>query len=379
MLLYRKIMNQLIWEIKAGKYPVGSSLPCERELAKCFGSSQKSIHNAMCELVRRGFVESRHGSGNYILSCAEKRQKESIAIVMNCSKQRSIDDFFAIEAFMNQIGSINSFARKRGVSTELLIYQTDEPLTDKVQRTCKTQHFLNIFFTADPELVRTIRRHGGVIQSVIFSFHEKDFLARYPGVSYVMCNYTPGIAKAFSYFKAAGFDSFSFFAQGLSGKANYRTYAQEAEKAGLRLLERHFKMSMFQGQPVYSGRRVAFFRRALKKLPAGTVIFSDGSAIVAELLHSMAEKQEYKLLTSYEFCLTGDKGYWTNLFEGLPCHISWISAASEVPVLKATETLLDNLQDGKPVPEKIIIETVFDPYESITKSPKKATSPEFSG
>lgn len=64
--LYQRLANQLERDIQTGKYNRHQPLPPERKLAASMGVSRVSIRRAIDELVQRGLVEKRKGSGTYI-------------------------------------------------------------------------------------------------------------------------------------------------------------------------------------------------------------------------------------------------------------------------------------------------------------------------
>lgn len=65
--LYQDLARTLIAELDAGKYPVGSRLPAERELAAQFDVSRPTVREAIIALEVQGLVEVRIGSGAYVL------------------------------------------------------------------------------------------------------------------------------------------------------------------------------------------------------------------------------------------------------------------------------------------------------------------------
>ena len=58
-------------QIATGRYPRGSRLPTERELAAAFGVSAPTIREALRALSSMGIVEVRHGSGSYVTSSSQ--------------------------------------------------------------------------------------------------------------------------------------------------------------------------------------------------------------------------------------------------------------------------------------------------------------------
>ena len=65
--LYMDVARKLVAELVSGKYPVGSRLPAERELAAQYEVSRPTVREAIIALEVRGFVEVRVGSGAYVM------------------------------------------------------------------------------------------------------------------------------------------------------------------------------------------------------------------------------------------------------------------------------------------------------------------------
>ncbi len=65
--LYQDLARRLIAELEAGKYPVGSRLPAERELAAIHSVSRPTVREAIIALEVQGLVEVRIGSGAYVV------------------------------------------------------------------------------------------------------------------------------------------------------------------------------------------------------------------------------------------------------------------------------------------------------------------------
>lgn len=60
------IAEQILLDIKSGKYPSGSKLPSERMIAEQIGVSRPSVREAVSALHIVGVIESHPGDGNYI-------------------------------------------------------------------------------------------------------------------------------------------------------------------------------------------------------------------------------------------------------------------------------------------------------------------------
>jgi len=65
--LYVQISELLIREMSAGRLLAGERLAPERDMAVEMGISVGTLRKALAELTRRGLIERRHGSGNYVL------------------------------------------------------------------------------------------------------------------------------------------------------------------------------------------------------------------------------------------------------------------------------------------------------------------------
>jgi DNA-binding GntR family transcriptional regulator len=63
---YLQIHARLHDRITSGRWPAGSSLPSQRELADEFGVSLMTLRQALQLLIDDGLVDTRHGSGTYV-------------------------------------------------------------------------------------------------------------------------------------------------------------------------------------------------------------------------------------------------------------------------------------------------------------------------
>lgn len=70
-LLYQKIYNDLLQGIRSQKYPPGSRLPSEKELAEQYGVSRITSKKALEMLADRNLITRRPGKGSYVLENAK--------------------------------------------------------------------------------------------------------------------------------------------------------------------------------------------------------------------------------------------------------------------------------------------------------------------
>lgn len=66
MPLYLQISESISRDIVAGRFTAGDRLPPERDLARHFGTTVRTLRKALSDLQKQGIVESLQGSGNYI-------------------------------------------------------------------------------------------------------------------------------------------------------------------------------------------------------------------------------------------------------------------------------------------------------------------------
>lgn len=64
--LYQEVARELLRDLSAGGYAVGSRLPAERDLAQQYDVSRPTVREAIIALEVQGFVEVRIGSGAYV-------------------------------------------------------------------------------------------------------------------------------------------------------------------------------------------------------------------------------------------------------------------------------------------------------------------------
>lgn len=74
--LYHSIADELARQIDSGKYPPGSRLPAERELAEQFNVSRVTIREAEIALQAMGRIAIRTGSGVYVQEPPPGRDRE---------------------------------------------------------------------------------------------------------------------------------------------------------------------------------------------------------------------------------------------------------------------------------------------------------------
>jgi len=69
--LIDQVIEQLRTQITSGRWPVGTKIPTEAELAQQTGTSRNTVREAVQSLVHAGLLERRQGSGTYVLAANE--------------------------------------------------------------------------------------------------------------------------------------------------------------------------------------------------------------------------------------------------------------------------------------------------------------------
>ncbi len=69
--LYLQISESISREIAAGRFSEGDRLPPERQLAKLFGTTVRTLRKALSVLQEQGMIETVQGSGNYVRTAVQ--------------------------------------------------------------------------------------------------------------------------------------------------------------------------------------------------------------------------------------------------------------------------------------------------------------------
>lgn len=69
--LIAQVTEQLRDDIRSGRWPVGSRIPTEPELAEITGTGRNTLREAVQALVHAGMLERRQGSGTYVIATSE--------------------------------------------------------------------------------------------------------------------------------------------------------------------------------------------------------------------------------------------------------------------------------------------------------------------
>ena len=77
---YQQVIQWVQERLKSGELTVGQKLESENEISQYFGISRQTVRHALSVLEKKGVIESRQGSGSYILpgNGMEKQRKVQV-------------------------------------------------------------------------------------------------------------------------------------------------------------------------------------------------------------------------------------------------------------------------------------------------------------
>jgi GntR family transcriptional repressor for pyruvate dehydrogenase complex len=129
-----EIVNQLRSLILSGKYPPGSKLPPERELAKTLGVNRSSLREALKKLEQGGLIRIRQGDGTRVENFMETAGIELLGHLIPMARQpEMISDVLEFRAMLGR--EIARLAAERIEAPELdkvraLVEQAKDPKLD---------------------------------------------------------------------------------------------------------------------------------------------------------------------------------------------------------------------------------------------------------
>ncbi len=91
--LYEQIVDQIRNLIDEGKFRHGQQLPTERKLAEIFQVSRHPVREAIRILEEQGLLESRVGSGTYVITETDSRVVDFLARALGREKEKLSEVF----------------------------------------------------------------------------------------------------------------------------------------------------------------------------------------------------------------------------------------------------------------------------------------------
>jgi GntR family transcriptional regulator, arabinose operon transcriptional repressor len=75
--LYRKVIDEILQDIRVGKLPLGSKLPSQSELIRKYNVSTGTIRQSLASLERRGIIRKERGRGSFVSLQSRREEKSS--------------------------------------------------------------------------------------------------------------------------------------------------------------------------------------------------------------------------------------------------------------------------------------------------------------
>jgi DNA-binding FadR family transcriptional regulator len=145
--------EQIVEAIHRGDFPVGSRLPSEFELAEQMGVSRPSIREALSALQANSIIESRPGSGNYVLR-APSSLDESNALHLIESETGCLEVMEAREALEPPVAALAATKADPSALEQL------EQTLDLMRQNAARNNF-DAYFEADKTFHRELAAAAG--------------------------------------------------------------------------------------------------------------------------------------------------------------------------------------------------------------------------
>lgn len=132
--LYQDLARKLVADLASGKYPVGSRLPAERELAQQYDVSRPTVREAVIALEVQGLVEVRIGSGAYVVALPGKKRVAGFNIsAFELTEARLLFEGEAAALAATQV-TAEELAEIEGLVRDIARENQDPKGTDKADR-----------------------------------------------------------------------------------------------------------------------------------------------------------------------------------------------------------------------------------------------------
>lgn len=108
---YFSLKEKINEDIVNGKYPLGSNLPTEVQLAAIYKVSRSTVRQALNLLVSDGIIEKKWGSGNTVISISNSIKKSTVMLIIPDKSKNDRE---------NAIVDMTSLLLKEGYSLEIM-------------------------------------------------------------------------------------------------------------------------------------------------------------------------------------------------------------------------------------------------------------------
>ena len=256
-------------EIRQGRFPPGSRIPSERDLAERYGISRASVREAITELIEAGILFRTVGKGTFVAS--ELPATPAPVAVKDRGISFAINEgvFNFVQTGYNRIlAGVEAVCREAGFRLYLESFEEGRSQTDSLPAGCVvvggiSRHVLDGFReTSTPY----------VLVDLLMAEDPSDHLA-------VRIDYASGTRAAMDYLHGLGHREFGFI--GFPNSDRYRTYWQALRSYGIPYDPRH--VEFLSGLELQPGMVAGFdaMQRLLAQpsLPTALVVVNDFVAL----------------------------------------------------------------------------------------------------
>jgi GntR family transcriptional regulator len=194
--LHGRLSDDLIRRIRAGEWPVGSSLPAEKFLCEQSKVSRHTLRHALKTLQEQGFIECRQGAASTVISCTQPRiysqdfntLRDILRYPRNTYRENQIESYVECDAVLQgvlkaPIGSswYHIGAIRRDELSKLAMAWTDIYILNKFARVTKLKNHANdmVFEQIERQFgVSMDRAEVEVTSSTLSKEHAKSLEAK---------------------------------------------------------------------------------------------------------------------------------------------------------------------------------------------------------
>ncbi|QQE10336.1 GntR family transcriptional regulator [Planctomycetota bacterium] len=246
---YAAVRQMLQDKILSGEFPLGHQIPTELSLCAQYNLSRKTVHRAINQLVKEGYLIRKRGSGTFVKFKRSQQQKNLIGVLVSLN-------ILGIGAYDQILQSIKATAEEQGF--QLLIADTHHDTRiacEKAVELNKRKTVGTIFFPlqnlacedTNLQIISTLRnagQHVVVADALISECND-------PEVSYVTSQNRQGVYELTQYLIKKGYKRIAF----LSSDPSYTVSDREAgfraamEEADLEIPPEYFlKLASFHAK-----------------------------------------------------------------------------------------------------------------------------------
>lgn len=140
MSLYMQIKDEMMNKIKNREWVLGNRIPSENQLCKMYNVSRITVRQAIAELTRDGYLESRRGAGTYVTLPTLQNDADELYSIKNEIRKRGYHAWFKIialnieEPAEEDIRRLHLNPGEKVYSLERVIYADEIPMAYEINK-----------------------------------------------------------------------------------------------------------------------------------------------------------------------------------------------------------------------------------------------------